>query len=500
MTSQVALVNRMAVALASDSMVTFGSHQTFPNVNKIYTLGGRHKIAVMVSGSANYIPGNIHWERVVSMWSENIGADKTLDSLDEYVKEFIHFLQHEKDLNDTVDNALALERMSYRWLRDEINPIKVYFDARQTVNSVSENYKMNTEEFLMNIEKQCFDALKEFRLNQMEMLESKLDDAKFKDRYERIKKYCIKSITSSVELLASSQGANFNHHSVFEDDWDDDEVRSIDLTELVLAHLTYQLTYNEYGLLFPGQEHTMITIAGFGDKDVVPKMVELISRWNEWGSAPLRERKKYSTVQLLHSFVIRKQSSLRDDGRLRLICDECTHEKGQEVQLVEDDCPHPENTRYQSASAFLRGIAEKTEIDTVLNGMRTKSFDPHNFASESAELLTSGILYDVNNLKGFGKEKMSRLNKLFEDETFYKIHGALVSQLQESNLKNFIARRQEFRKVTASLPVVDLGRFAHHLVNHQAEITRLTEPIRHVGGSIKVALITKEDGITFVEH
>ena len=41
-----------------------------------------------------------------------------------------------------------------------------------------------------------------------------------------------------------------------------------------------------------------ITIAGFGDKDVVPKMVELISRWNEWGSAPLRERKKHPTVQL----------------------------------------------------------------------------------------------------------------------------------------------------------------------------------------------------------
>ena len=93
-TSQVALMNRMAVALASDSMVTFGSYQTFPNVNKIYTLGGRHKIAVMVSGSATYIPGNIHWERVVAMWGENIGSDKTLDSLDEYVKEFIHFLQH----------------------------------------------------------------------------------------------------------------------------------------------------------------------------------------------------------------------------------------------------------------------------------------------------------------------------------------------------------------------------------------------------------------------
>ena len=129
-----------------------------------------------------------------------------------------------------------------------------------------------------------------------------------------------------------------------------------------------------------------------------------------------------------------------------------------------------------------------------------QSFDPLNFAEESAQLLTGGILYDVNNLKGFGKEKMSRLNTLFEDDTFYKIQGTLINQLQESNLQNWITRRQEFRRVTTSLPVAELGRFAYHLVNHEAEITRLTKQIRHVGGSINVALITKEDGITFVKY
>ena len=506
MTSQVVLMNTVGVALASDSMVTFGTDQTFPSVSKIFTLGGDHKIAIMVSGSANYIPGNILWERVVAMWSEHIGANKTLSSIDEYVKEFIHFLQHEPELNNETDNSFALQGTVLKWLFFEVGAIKIYLDAKDTMDSMKQGFdKFQPDEFLKNLEKHCFDELKNFKIHQNSMVEEKMDDGEFKLRYERIKKYNRENILAAVELIST----RFQHHSVESDDWDDDgDVRGVDLFELVVAHLTFGLTIgvgpDKLKLMFAGQEQTKITLTGFGDNDVVPKMVELISTWNEWGSAPLSERGKHQTAQVCEGFVIRKQTTLTDQGNLIVLCDECTHQAGHEVEWQNESCDHPYSKRNQSAIAFLRGIAVKTEIDTVLNGMRRESFpalhDPKRYAVKTALMLKDGILNDIHQIKGIGKDKMSKLNNLFETETFEKISLVLYSELQEINTEGWIKRRQEFREIVARLPMAELGRFAHHLVNHQAVITHLMEPIRYVGGEIILALVTKEKGVEFIAH
>jgi len=507
MTSQVVLMNTVGVALASDSMVTFGTDQTFPSVSKIFTLGGDHKIAIMVSGSANYIPGNILWERVVAMWSEHIGADKTLSSIDEYVKEFIHFLQHEPELNNETDNSFALQRTVIKWLYLEVGAIKIYLDAKNTMDSTKQTFdKLNTDEFLKNLEKHCFNQLRNFKILQNSMVKEKMGDAKFKLSYERLKKYNRENILAAIERISTQ----FQHHSVESDDWDDEDdgdVRGVNLFELVVAHLAYSLTSDNNSdrkLMYPGQEHTQITLTGFGDNDVVPKMVELISTWSEWGSTPLRERKKHQTVQVCEGFVIRKQTTLTDQGNLILLCDECTPQKGHEVKLEDDNCDHRENRRHQSAIAFLRGIAVKTEIDTVLNGMRRESFpaldNPGRYAGKTASMLSAGILNDIHQIKGFGEDKMSKLTNLFKTETSEKISSLLQSGLREMNAEGWIKRRQEFREIVARLPMAELGRFAHHLVNHQAVITHLMEPIRYVGGEIKLALVTKEKGVEFIDY
>lgn len=503
MTSQVVLMNSVGVALASDSMVTFGTDQTFPSVSKIFTLGGDHKIAIMVSGSANYIPGNILWERVVAMWSEHIGADKTLSSIDEYVKEIIHFLQHETELNNETDNSFALQRTVIKWLYSEVGAIKIYLDAKDTMDSMKQEFEeLDTDEFLKNLEKHCFDELRNFKIRQKSMVERKMDDAEFKLCYENLEKYNRENILAAIELMSTQ----FQHHSTESDDWDNDgDVRGVNLFELVLAHLAWSITSDKGDkLMYPGQEHTKITLAGFGDNDVVPKMVELISTWNEWGSAPLRERKKHQTAQLCEGFVIRKQTTLTDQGNLIVLCDECTHQAGREVEIAADSCDHPYNRRYQSAIAFLRGIAVKTEIDTVLNGMRRESFpaleDPEKYAGKTASILSMGILNDIQRIKGIGEDKMLKLTNLFKAETSEKITHLLHSELQQINNEGWIKRRQEFREIIARLPMAEIGRFAHHLVNHQAVITHLMEPIRYVGGEIILALVTKEKGVEFIAY
>jgi hypothetical protein len=49
MTAEIAIMNKLAVALAADSKVTIGSgNKTFDTVNKVFTLSKIHPIGLMI--------------------------------------------------------------------------------------------------------------------------------------------------------------------------------------------------------------------------------------------------------------------------------------------------------------------------------------------------------------------------------------------------------------------------------------------------------------------
>ena len=87
MTSQMAIMNHLGVALASDSVVSIGKSRTYSTVNKIFSLAGRQPVAIMISGAARYVPGDVAWERVVGMFREHVGT-REFPELSDYVAEF----------------------------------------------------------------------------------------------------------------------------------------------------------------------------------------------------------------------------------------------------------------------------------------------------------------------------------------------------------------------------------------------------------------------------
>lgn len=499
-------MNHSGVALASDSVVTFGDSKTFDKVAKIFTLGEPHHVAIMVSGSANYIPGGILWERVISLWKENLGNQKALDTFDEYVASLVEFLKSNEMINDAGQNDFALQRLSIGWLLDYY-PIKVFWDAMKLSTNIEamerESTRLAADDFAKNIETECFKSLKEFKKHQDEHFEVWMKDPNFKLRYKRFQK----SQTDIIRSVAEFFDNRFQYHHTQSDEWDEDSVTGVNFTELIMRHFCYKLTTdlseNPSGIIHEEQERTYITVAGFGENDISPRMVELLSSWNEWGSESKTTRLKHPTARIVEGFYLRKRSDLKDSGRLFAYCDECLETSNKFVDMEVEDCEHPKNLRHQSASAFVRGIAIREEIDTVLNGMRRKSFgilmdDSAEYARETAEMLCNGILSDISELKGFGKVAMKNLSEMFQEDTFPRILGTIQSKLHRSIQEDgWVKRRQEYRDVVAKLPMHDLSRFARHLVNHEAEITRLTQPVRSVGGKIFVLTITKEQGPVF---
>jgi len=98
MTAQVALLNKTAVALATDSAVTIdssGSKKIYNTVNKLFTLSKYHPIGIMFYGNADFM--GTPWETVVKIYRKKL-RDKQFKTVKEYSNKFIEFLSSSSDL------------------------------------------------------------------------------------------------------------------------------------------------------------------------------------------------------------------------------------------------------------------------------------------------------------------------------------------------------------------------------------------------------------------
>lgn len=106
MTTEIAVINREAVALAADSAVTIGGgEKVYNSANKLFALSAVHPIGVMIYGSAalNFIP----WETIIKMYRREHGADE-YDSLSEYAKKFLNFIEDNHDLFWKINEEIAV--------------------------------------------------------------------------------------------------------------------------------------------------------------------------------------------------------------------------------------------------------------------------------------------------------------------------------------------------------------------------------------------------------
>jgi hypothetical protein len=91
MTSEVVVMNRLGVALASDSAATVyvGGRVKFYHADKLFMLSHIHPVGVMVYNNSSLL--GVPWETILKMFRAQLGH-KCFDTLEEYGTELIHYL------------------------------------------------------------------------------------------------------------------------------------------------------------------------------------------------------------------------------------------------------------------------------------------------------------------------------------------------------------------------------------------------------------------------
>lgn len=96
MSAGICIMNKNAIALAADSAVTIGQHLAIHNsANKLFALSKVAPVGVIIYSSAEIM--GVPVEIVIKQYKKDL-AQKTFDTLDEYVIDFIVYLLRNKDL------------------------------------------------------------------------------------------------------------------------------------------------------------------------------------------------------------------------------------------------------------------------------------------------------------------------------------------------------------------------------------------------------------------
>ncbi len=123
MTSEIAIMNKEAVALAADSAVTASlgkDKKVFVSANKIFALSKYNPVGIMVYGSASFM--GIPWETIVKLYRSELGK-RSYKTLEDYANDFIAFLYKESRFSDENEQKRFLGEYVYSffyYLRNKI--------------------------------------------------------------------------------------------------------------------------------------------------------------------------------------------------------------------------------------------------------------------------------------------------------------------------------------------------------------------------------------------
>lgn len=143
MTAEIAIMNKEAIALASDSAVTMigeSGQKIFTSANKLFSLSKYHPVGIMIYGSAIFM--RVPWETIIKIYRNKLGKNKKkFDTLKEYANDFIEFLDN--------GNPLFPESVQEEHLR---NSIYAYFNfikdtiTKKVQSNIEENGEITDEE------------------------------------------------------------------------------------------------------------------------------------------------------------------------------------------------------------------------------------------------------------------------------------------------------------------------------------------------------------------
>jgi len=162
MTAEIAIMNKEAVALATDSAVTMSEERgqkIFTSANKLFALSKYYPVGIMVYGSASFM--GVPWESIIKIYRHKLGKQK-FDTLKQYANDFIVFLDNGNPLFPETEQKKYLSGSIFSYF----NLIKK--DVEKKVNSVMEKEGEITDgrvkQITSNVIKEHFDKWKKAKM------------------------------------------------------------------------------------------------------------------------------------------------------------------------------------------------------------------------------------------------------------------------------------------------------------------------------------------------
>jgi|TARA_B110000914_G_C15478962_1_gene454641 hypothetical protein len=447
MTSQLALMNKNAIALASDSAVTVGD-KTYNSATKIFTLGGKQPIGFMISNAGIYLPCNVSWERVIGLFSDEIGV-RILPTVADYVKEFKKFLLESPKLMPNSENSTYIQSDLIEFLQHWLNP-----ETKSKLDDVAYSLGIKYEEF-PGLDEYVSDNLNKRIDHLHNQIVELVQGLNSKDQYKhiRITEFHAETLNTANQIFCEMYDV------------------SSERVNKTLEILSYHLANNSETPGGGGGAFSNLIIAGFGSEEISPVLVEL-------KVGAIIDPQMGPTDEGTTNF-IRIRTNLSDEGGLEFMDD------NKEV----------------SGAAFIIPYAQHSEIQNILNGIHNELINSY-FMDKLPRFIADSVLdqltVTLSEIDGIGPSTQAKIIKGFQEssdplkQNIFKELGKAVNHFRGK-------RRGMFRDSTRMMSAGQLAGFAKKLVSMEAEITYYSKSKRTVGGEIVVATITKEHGFVLIK-
>lgn len=241
MTAQIAVLNKHAIALASDSAVTVSNaskRKIYNSANKLFTLSKFAPIGIMIFGNAEFV--SIPWETIIKEYRLFL-RDKTFDSIDGYKDDFLSFLKNAS------------------WLfSDELKKDSIFNDSISLLLEIREQF---TSKLGQAIEKNGKITEKEIFCCFAEQIRLDYKFIKNQALLESVNKETIKSLCKNYkDMLDDAINVVF---------------QKFPISPMLKARLIFLVLSFHCRDCFSDSQSGVV-IAGFGEKEIFPKVRSLV--------------------------------------------------------------------------------------------------------------------------------------------------------------------------------------------------------------------------------
>lgn len=396
MTSEIAIMNKRGIALATDSAVTIGKKDKIHNnITKLFMLSKYQPVGIMVYGSSEFM--GVPWEIVIKEFEKELG-NRNYPTLEGYVQEFIKYLSS----NSLDDNSHERYYIKY-YVNEFLKSFKSKF--KENMNRItSNNYSELTKEELNNIYKETINECGIFQNNELDNLP--LDHKQYIDKVYGIEISKMINKVLDISLISSEMLFNIKEMCI-----------------LIFCKKDFSRKYSG------------IVIAGFGDKDIFPKLFS------------------YEIEGKINNFV-----------------------KYREVENVEITC------KYNFA---IIPFAKSDVIQIFLRGISSSYFNILNdaFKKEIIEEIENGSEYDISNqLVQYLNTKWTKIISIINNYSSEKYAKPILKLGPSLQIDELAFMAESF---------VNLTSFRSQIAMDSDMLT--------VGGPTDVAVISKSEGFIWIK-